>query len=55
LAYAQRQAERTLIEIGLEAEALHELGDARSRLVDCEMEQTGVQFEILADRELRIE
>ena len=55
LADAERQVERALVEIVLEAEIGGQLRDARLRLGGGEMKEMRVQLEILPHRELGIE
>ena len=55
LPHAQRQGGSQLIEVGTESKAPHKLCDAQFSLVRRKPEQLSVKFEILADRELRVE
>ena len=55
LADAERQGRRQLADIVAEAETANETVDATPGLVGRQMEQTRVEVEVLANRELGIE
>ena len=52
---AERQVFRRRVGIGFEIEALHQVRDARTRLVVGQVEQAGMQVHVLAHRQLAIE